>query len=49
MDVGSLNGTLLNAKAIHHPDSGSRTWGEPQELVTGDVITLGSTSQISVS
>ncbi|XP_057538836.1 protein phosphatase 2C 70-like isoform X2 [Amaranthus tricolor] len=48
VDVGSLNGTLLNAKAIHHPDSGSRTWGEPQELVTGDVITLGSTSQISV-
>ncbi|CAO2832083.1 unnamed protein product [Amaranthus hypochondriacus] len=48
VDLGSLNGTLLNAKAIHHPDSGSRTWGEPQELVTGDVITLGSTSQISV-
>lgn len=47
--MGSLNGTLLNSKAVHHPDSGSRTWGEPKELVSGDVITLGTTSQISVS
>lgn len=48
VDMGSLNGTLLNSKAVHHPDSGSRTWGEPKELVSGDVITLGTTSQISV-
>ncbi|XP_021769772.1 protein phosphatase 2C 70-like [Chenopodium quinoa] len=48
VDLGSLNGTLLNTKAVHHPDFGSRTWGEPKELVGGDVITLGTTSQISV-
>ncbi|XP_021861674.2 protein phosphatase 2C 70 isoform X1 [Spinacia oleracea] len=48
IDMGSLNGTLLNTKAVHHPDFGSRTWGEPKELVSGDVITLGTTSQISV-
>lgn len=48
VDMGSLNGTLLNTKAVHHPDFGSRTWGEPKELVGGDVITLGTTSQISV-
>lgn len=47
--MGSLNGTLLNAKAIHHPDFGSRTWGEPEELLSGDIITLGTTSQIRVS
>ncbi|CAO2821862.1 unnamed protein product [Amaranthus hypochondriacus] len=48
VDMGSLNGTLLNAKAIHHPDFGSRTWGEPEELLSGDIITLGTTSQIRV-
>ncbi|KAL9232832.1 hypothetical protein vseg_007896 [Gypsophila vaccaria] len=48
VDMGSLNGTLLNSKAINHPDSGSRTWGEPKELADGDVITLGTTSQINV-
>ncbi|KAL2922551.1 Protein phosphatase 2C 70 [Bienertia sinuspersici] len=48
VDMGSLNGTLLNTKAVHHPEFGSRAWGEPKELVSGDVITLGTTSQISV-
>jgi len=47
--MGSLNGTLLNSKAVHHPDSGSRNWGEPKELVSGDVITLGTSSRINVS
>ena len=47
--MGSLNGTLLNCKAVHHPDSASRHWGEPKELVSGDVITLGTTSRINVS
>lgn len=48
VDMGSLNGTLLNSKAAHHPDTGSRNWGEPKELVDGDVITIGTTSQINV-
>ncbi|XP_074292209.1 protein phosphatase 2C 70 isoform X2 [Silene latifolia] len=48
VDMGSLNGTLVNSKAISHPDSGSRTWGEPKELVDGDVITLGTTSKVNV-
>lgn len=48
VDMGSLNGTLLNSKPVHHPDSGSRNWGEPKELVSGDVITLGTSSHINV-
>ncbi|KAH9605602.1 hypothetical protein KSS87_018737 [Heliosperma pusillum] len=48
VDMGSLNGTLVNSKAISHPDSGSRTWGEPKELVDGDVVTLGTTSKVNV-
>ncbi|KAJ8423165.1 hypothetical protein Cgig2_006248 [Carnegiea gigantea] len=49
VDMGSLNGTLLNSKPVHHPDSGSRNWGEPKELVSGDVITLGTSSHVNVS
>lgn len=47
--MGSLNGTLLNAQPINHPDSGTRHWGDPMELANGDIITLGRTSNISVS
>lgn len=47
--MGSLNGTLLNSQAIHLAHSGSRHWGDPTELASGDIITLGTTSKISVS
>ncbi|KAB2064989.1 hypothetical protein ES319_A09G059300v1 [Gossypium barbadense] len=48
VDMGSLNGTLLNSQPINHPDSGSRQWGHPMELASGDTITLGTTSNIQV-
>ncbi|PKA59312.1 Protein phosphatase 2C 70 [Apostasia shenzhenica] len=48
VDMGSLNGTFLNSKVIHHPDAGDRRWSEPVELSSGDIITLGSSSKISV-
>ncbi|KAK8474646.1 hypothetical protein V6N12_005728 [Hibiscus sabdariffa] len=48
VDMGSLNGTLLNSRSINHPDSGSRQWGHPMELSSGDIITLGTTSNIHV-
>ncbi|XP_072968888.1 protein phosphatase 2C 70 [Typha angustifolia] len=48
VDVGSLNGTFLNSKAVHHPDVGSRRWSEPAELADGDIITLGTSSKVSV-
>ncbi|XP_043713680.1 protein phosphatase 2C 70 [Telopea speciosissima] len=48
VDMGSLNGTLLNSLAIHHADSGSRQWSEPVELANGDIITLGTSSRILV-
>lgn len=47
--MGSLNGTLLNSQPISHHDSGSRQWGDPVELANGDIITLGTTSNIYVS
>ncbi|KAJ3669336.1 hypothetical protein LUZ60_011286 [Juncus effusus] len=47
-DLGSLNGTFLNTEPVHHPDSGSRTHGPPVPLSDGDVITLGTTSNVSV-
>lgn len=47
--MGSLNGTFLNSQAVHHPNSGSRRWGEPSELAHGDIITLGTSSKLSVS
>ncbi|KAE8686725.1 Protein phosphatase 2C 70 [Hibiscus syriacus] len=49
VDMGSLNGTLLNSRPINHPDSGSRQWGHPMELSSGDTITLGKTSKIHAS
>ncbi|XP_027361049.1 protein phosphatase 2C 70-like [Abrus precatorius] len=48
VDMGSLNGTLLNSKPINHPDTGSRHWGDPMNLANGDIITLGTTSQVVV-
>ncbi|KAK8365220.1 hypothetical protein V6Z12_A02G038100 [Gossypium hirsutum] len=48
VDMGSLNGTLLNSCPIHHPDPGSRLWGDPVELASGDTITVGTTSNIYV-
>ncbi|KAF0933180.1 hypothetical protein E2562_016129 [Oryza meyeriana var. granulata] len=48
VDMGSLNGTFLNSRAVHHPNVGSRHWGEPAELADGDIITLGSSSKLSV-
>lgn len=47
--MGSLNGTLLNSQAINHPHTGSRHWGDPVEIGSGDIITLGTTSKILVS
>ncbi|KAL9352804.1 hypothetical protein Peur_055484 [Populus x canadensis] len=48
VDMGSLNGTLLNSQLISDPDSGSRLWGDPVELSNGDIITLGTTSNVHV-
>ncbi|KAK7860495.1 protein phosphatase 2C 70 [Quercus suber] len=48
IDMGSLNGTLLNSQSINHPDFGSRHWGDPIELASGNVITLGTTSKLYV-
>ena len=49
VDMGSLNGTLLNSQSANHHDPGRRHWGDPIELATGDIITLGTTSKIYVS
>ncbi|XP_076935690.1 protein phosphatase 2C 70-like [Bidens hawaiensis] len=48
VDLGSLNGTLLNSRAVHRVQTGTRHWGDPVELNSGDVITLGTASKISV-
>ncbi|PIN16530.1 Serine/threonine protein phosphatase [Handroanthus impetiginosus] len=48
VDMGSLNGTLLNSKAVHHNQPGSRHSGTPVNLSSGDIITLGTSSKISV-
>ncbi|XP_030548138.1 protein phosphatase 2C 70 [Rhodamnia argentea] len=48
IDLGSLNGTLLNSHPINHPDSGRRLRGDPVELASGDIITLGTTSNVHV-
>lgn len=49
VDMGSLNGTLLNSKSINRLDTERRHWGDPMNLANGDVITLGTTSKIIVS
>ncbi|CAN6482024.1 unnamed protein product [Victoria cruziana] len=48
LDMGSLNGTLLNSLAVNLPESESRHRSEPVGLANGDVITLGTTSKILV-
>ncbi|CAJ1925294.1 unnamed protein product [Sphenostylis stenocarpa] len=48
VDMGSLNGTLLNSKPINHPNTESRNWGDPKNLASGDIITLGTTSKVMV-
>ncbi|XP_028773950.1 protein phosphatase 2C 70 isoform X2 [Neltuma alba] len=48
VDMGSLNGTLLNSQPIKHLDPGSRQWSNPIELANGDIITLGMTSKVIV-
>ncbi|GFQ06386.1 protein phosphatase 2c 70, partial [Phtheirospermum japonicum] len=48
VDMGSLNGTILNSQTVHLPQSGSRHWSNPVELSTGDIITLGTSSKILV-
>ncbi|KAL8486360.1 hypothetical protein ACS0TY_022681 [Phlomoides rotata] len=46
VDMGSLNGTILNSQALQSPQSGSRHWSNPVELSSGDTVTLGTTSKI---
>ncbi|KAG2300116.1 hypothetical protein Bca4012_011724 [Brassica carinata] len=48
VDMGSLNGTLLNSRSVSHPDLGSRKRGHPVELASDDIITLGTTTLVSV-
>eukprot|EP00249_Psilotum_nudum_P007983 c20958_g1_i1 orf=260-1096(+) len=51
VDVGSLNGTLVNCQpvsAIQSSHTTTRQHGNPVGLANGDIITLGSTSQVLV-
>ncbi|CAH8271605.1 unnamed protein product [Arabidopsis lyrata] len=48
VDMGSLNGTLVNSQSVSHPDLGSRKWGNPVELASDDIITLGTTTKVYV-
>ncbi|KAJ4910741.1 Protein phosphatase 2C 70 [Raphanus sativus] len=48
VDMGSLNGTLLNSRSVRHPDIGSRKWGQPVGLASEDIITLGTTTKVYV-
>lgn len=48
VDMGSLNGTMLNSHAVHLTQSGSRHWSNPIELSSGDTITLGTSTKILV-
>nr|GEU42471.1 protein phosphatase 2C 70 [Tanacetum cinerariifolium] len=49
VDLDSLNGTLLNYKAVHHPQIRSRHRGDAVELTSENTITLGTTSKLSES
>lgn len=48
--MGSLNGTLVNYRSVaaNHSLNASRQRGNPVGLVNGDIVTLGSTSQVLV-
>ncbi|BBN16827.1 protein MpPP2C_KAPP [Marchantia polymorpha subsp. ruderalis] len=51
VDMGSLNGTLVNYRSVaatHAPNAPIRQRGNPVGLVNGDIVTLGSTSQVLV-
>lgn len=51
VDMGSLNGTLVNHQPICFDqlyDPASRKAGVPFGLATGDIVSLGSTSQVLV-
>ncbi|KAH6776934.1 kinase associated protein phosphatase [Perilla frutescens var. hirtella] len=48
VDMGSLNGTILNSQAVLPTQSGSRHWSNPIELSSGDTVTLGTSSKILV-
>ncbi|KAM7269432.1 hypothetical protein ACFE04_024929 [Oxalis oulophora] len=41
-------GLILMVPLANHPDFGSRHWGDPFHLSTGDMITLGTTYNLSV-
>lgn len=46
--MGSLNGTMLNSQAVLPAQSGNRHWSNPIELSSGDTVTFGTSSKISV-
>ncbi|CAM6098917.1 unnamed protein product [Calypogeia fissa] len=51
VDMGSLNGTLVNYRSVaanHSLNGPIRQRGNPVGLVNGDIVTLGSTSQVLV-
>ncbi|XP_042021626.1 protein phosphatase 2C 70-like isoform X2 [Salvia splendens] len=49
VDMGSLNGTMLNSLAVLPAQSGNRHWSNPVELSSGDTVTFGTSSKISVN
>jgi pSer/pThr/pTyr-binding forkhead associated (FHA) protein len=52
VDMGSLNGTLVNYRSVaanHSLNAPIRQRGSPVGLVNGDIVTLGSTSQVLVN
>lgn len=49
--MGSLNGTMVNYRSVaatHPLNAPIRRRGNPVGLVNGDIVTLGSTSQVLV-
>lgn len=52
VDMGSLNGTLVNSipvGAAHKANASVRQRGQPTALANGDIVTLGSSSNVLVS
>lgn len=50
--MGSLNGTLVNSVpvgAAHKANATVRQRGQPTALANGDIVTLGSSSNVLVS
>ncbi|KAH9322225.1 hypothetical protein KI387_016864, partial [Taxus chinensis] len=48
VDMGSLNGTLLNSQPVSAQESSLRRRSGPVQLASGDIVTLGSTSKVFV-